>query len=344
MESLRLSVIMGNYNHGRYIKEALDSIAEQSWKPFEVIICDDASTDDSLEIIRKFTNKYSFMRLIRNETNLGTAATYRRLTDAASGDYLYATGADDKFMPDFFKKSINILAQYPQAGISSGLSYIIDGNGKKIGFITVPLVSFKKPCFLSPYKVRDIFTKQGCWISGYSSIVRLDYFRLCGGYRPNLHSFTDNFVYQVLALKFGACFIPEPITCCRRIRGSYSVNMPNKPEIFNALIDNATHLMRTEFSDIFPEKYIEKWRRENYFVLRCSMYKKEYQEKIKLLCSPAGSAGPIKKLISWWVKQLLFLKETAIVCYSLVIFKQNAWRKCCNKILCSMVRRHYDSR
>ena len=214
MNDIRLSVILGNYNYGKYIGETLASIVSQSWKPFEVIICDDASTDDSLEIIRRFTDKYSFMRLIQNETNLGTGTTYRRLTDAASGDYLYATGTDDKVMPSFFKKSIDILRQYPQAGVCSCLSFIIGNSGEKKGIITVPMISLKKSRYFPPEEVRRLLLRQGNWISGCSTIVRRDYLNSCGGYRAELYCSQDSFVYQALALKYGACFIPEPYQIC----------------------------------------------------------------------------------------------------------------------------------
>lgn len=343
MDPLRLSVVMANYNHGQYIKEALTAIVEQSWRPFEVIICDDASTDDSLEIIREFADRYPFVRFVKNQTNLGVAASFNRLVDLVSGDYLFAASADDKILPDFFKKSMNLLAQYPQAGISSGFSFIIDGKGKKTGFITMPVVSFSKACFLSPEKVRQIFLKQGNWISGYSAVVRLDYLRLSGGYRPELYSFQDNFVYQVLALKFGACFIPEPIMYCRKLPGSHSMATSDNAEIFAKLIENATFLMQTPFSDIFPKEYVEAWRRENYFFLRYYNYKKMYQKKIKELYAMGKSMGLTRKLWVWWFRQFLFLKEVFFLCYLLFVFKQNVWKKCYNKIICFFIKRRYDS-
>lgn len=333
---------MGNYNHGQYIKEALTAIVEQSWTPFEFIICDDASTDDSLEIIREFADKYPFIRFVRNQTNLGIAATFGRLMDLVSGDYLYPASADDKLLPDFFKKSMNILVRYPQAGISSGLSFIIDGKGKKTGLITIPMVSYRKACFFSPKEVREIFLKQGCWISGYSSVVKLDYLRLCGGYRPNLYSFQDNFVYQVLALKFGACFIPEPITYYRKLIGSYSMAISNKTDIFVKLIENATVLMQTTFSDIFPKEYVEAWRRKNHFVLRYNIYKNTCQKKIKTIYETGKSMGLMRKLWVWWFKRFIFLKEVFFFCYLLFIFKQSVWNNCYNKIACFFIKRQYD--
>lgn len=315
MKSLKLSVIMANYNHGQYIKEALTTIVEQSWRPFEVLICDDASTDDSLEIIRGFADKYPFVRFVKNQTNLGVAASFNRLVDLASGNYLYTTSADDNILPGFFQKSMNLIAQYPQAGISSGCSFIIDKKSKKTNFITIPMVCSGKPCFFPPEKVREIFLKQGNWISGHSAIVKLDYLRSCGGYKPELYSFQDNFVYQVLALKFGACFIPEPVTCYRKLASSYSMAITNNADISNKIIENGALLMQTAFSDIFPKAYVESWRREHYFALRYNIYKQTHKNKIK--------------------RFFFFV-------YLVFVFKQNLWSRCYNKIRCFFIIKRYD--
>jgi glycosyltransferase involved in cell wall biosynthesis len=66
-----LSVIMVNYNHGKFIGEALDAILSQSYRPMEIIVIDDASTDNSLEIIQQFVRRDLIIRLIRREKNMG---------------------------------------------------------------------------------------------------------------------------------------------------------------------------------------------------------------------------------------------------------------------------------
>src|SRR5437868_7050033 len=112
-----LSVIMPNYNHGHFLPEALDAILSQSWPADEVLIVDDASTDDSVEVIEGFARKHASVRLLRNERNMGAVYSGRRVFDAATGDYLYPSAADDRVQPGFFAKSMELLAQHPQAGL-----------------------------------------------------------------------------------------------------------------------------------------------------------------------------------------------------------------------------------
>src|SRR4051812_21669960 len=119
MSRSSLSVVMPNYNHSHYIGEALEAILGQTFRPMEVIVVDDASTDNSVEVIEQFVRRDSAVRLLRNEQNSGPVPTVNLGLKQASGDYVYTMAADDKILPTFFEKSMNLLAQYPQAGLCS---------------------------------------------------------------------------------------------------------------------------------------------------------------------------------------------------------------------------------
>ena len=68
---MKLSVIIPNYNHGHFINEQIESIVNQTYKCHEIIIIDDKSTDNSVEIINKIIDKYPFIKLIQNKKNIG---------------------------------------------------------------------------------------------------------------------------------------------------------------------------------------------------------------------------------------------------------------------------------
>jgi len=84
-----LSVTLANYNHAQYVAQAIEAIVTQSRPPDEFIIIDDASTDNSFEIISSYASRYPYIRLERNERNLGAVATGRHLANMAKGDYVY---------------------------------------------------------------------------------------------------------------------------------------------------------------------------------------------------------------------------------------------------------------
>ena len=113
-----LSILMNNYNYAQFISEALQAIVDQSFQPYEVIVVDDASTDNSVEIIESFSRKYPYIQLIRNEKNQGALKTWFQGFELLTGDYFLSASSDDRIVPGLFEKSITLLSQYPNAGLS----------------------------------------------------------------------------------------------------------------------------------------------------------------------------------------------------------------------------------
>src|SRR5262245_35900410 len=111
----RLSVVIPNYNHGAYLPRCLNALLRQSMPPFEIIVVDDASTDNSLEVLDQFTREHSQLRVLRNEKNQGALKTALRGLELIKGDYLYLPSADDEVVPGFFEASLRMLAQHPHA-------------------------------------------------------------------------------------------------------------------------------------------------------------------------------------------------------------------------------------
>lgn len=76
-----LCVLMPNYNHARFLPESLEAILAQSYPPLEVIVLDDASTDNSVEVIESFLRRDPRVRLVRNERNVGVERSVNRLVE-----------------------------------------------------------------------------------------------------------------------------------------------------------------------------------------------------------------------------------------------------------------------
>lgn len=150
-----LSVVFPNFNHARYLPDQLESMLKQSYRPDEIIIIDDASTDDSVNIIEDFMRKEPRIKLIRNERNMGVVWNINYLIKIASSDYIYLSAADDKVMPGFFEKSMSLLQQFPSAGLCSALGNLIDQDGEDMGLRALPVIS-KTACFLSPRGAKKI--------------------------------------------------------------------------------------------------------------------------------------------------------------------------------------------
>ncbi|HSA06013.1 MAG TPA: glycosyltransferase [Candidatus Gastranaerophilales bacterium] len=111
----KISVLMPVYNGAKYLKEAIDSILAQSFKDFEFLIINDASTDNSAEIIKSYSdNRINFLN---NEKNIGLAASLNKGLDIAKGEYIARMDQDDISLPQRLQKQIEFMNKNPEIDI-----------------------------------------------------------------------------------------------------------------------------------------------------------------------------------------------------------------------------------
>ena len=127
-----LSVLMPVFNSEQFVAEAIESILNQTFKDFEFLILDDASTDRSFEIIKDFENKDSRIKVYQNEKNLGVVESRNKLINLSKGKYIAWLDSDDIALPNRFEKQIKFLEDHPEIGMTGAYPIIIDENGKKI--------------------------------------------------------------------------------------------------------------------------------------------------------------------------------------------------------------------
>ena len=127
------SVFIPTYNHAPYLSQCLDSILAQTFQDFEVVIVDDGSTDNSLEILndyqRRFPAKVHF-HWHSGHANKGVAATSNLAITKSRGKYLAWTGSDDVWYPDKLELQIAQLENDPRLGMVYSFADFIDGDGK----------------------------------------------------------------------------------------------------------------------------------------------------------------------------------------------------------------------
>lgn len=124
-----VSIGIPTYNSGRFLKETLESIAAQSWPNCEVIISDNASSDDTLIIAQPFVEKYGW-RVLTSENNCGPFGNWNRLVASATGEYLAIYHADDLYDPEIVAESVRILEQSTEIGFVGTLATVIDDTGR----------------------------------------------------------------------------------------------------------------------------------------------------------------------------------------------------------------------
>lgn len=254
-----LSVLVNNYNYARFIGEALEAILNQSYRPSEVIVVDDASIDNSVEIIQQFVKRDPIVHLVKNEKNMGIFYNLNKFFSIASGEYVYLAGSDDRVLPGFFEKSMKLLARHPEAGVCSSLAYKIDEKGRNKGFFVTPIVS-TKGCFISPKRAILLVNKLDNYIPGQTAIYKRKALDSIGGFIPELNAANDAFALKIIVCKYGGCFIPEAFTCMRVIANSYSVWVNKDLDCLKEIWQTMEPLLTTTYKELFTQEHIEHCR------------------------------------------------------------------------------------
>lgn len=262
MPRATLSVITPNYNHAAYLPQAIEAVVTQSRLPDEYLILDDASTDNSLEIIDAYAARYPFIRAIRQPKNLGVVAAIEALVSQASGDYLYATAADDYVLPGFFRQAMEMVEDHPDAGIIFGKMMAINAAGRKLRDIQAP--PWPSGRYISPAEyLHEYIDRQPAYrsLTG-ATIYKTSCLAEVGGFRHELGHWCDTFAARAIALKFGAAYVPETFMAWRVLSDSLSHSTQRHLQKNLAIVARAAELMRSEpFRDRFPERHVRRWLR-----------------------------------------------------------------------------------
>ena len=110
-----VTVLMAVYNGEKYLREAIESILDQTYTNFEFLIINDGSSDRTEEIILSYNDKR--IRYIKNEQNLKLIASLNKGLDLAKGEFIARMDADDISLPERLEKQINFLEKHPEIGL-----------------------------------------------------------------------------------------------------------------------------------------------------------------------------------------------------------------------------------
>jgi len=129
----RMSIGLPVFNGGRFLKDTVDSVLAQTFDDFELIISDNASTDDTEEIARAYAARDQRVRYFRNEANLGAAKNFNRVFELARGEYFKWTAHDDICAPSFLLRCIEVLDRDPSVTLCYTRQIDIDEQGQILG-------------------------------------------------------------------------------------------------------------------------------------------------------------------------------------------------------------------
>jgi glycosyltransferase involved in cell wall biosynthesis len=213
--SAKVSIVLPNYNYARYLDKRITSLLNQTFRDFELIIVDDASSDNSWAVISKYRSDPR-VRTFRFETNSGEV--YRRWNDGAkfaTGDYLLFAGADDYCAPDFLETLVGVLDAHPGVGIAFSRSKEIDSTGNLIG-LKPPEMRWSTDFIVTGAEEAPFLFAKLTIPTASATLLRRSVFERCGGFDTSFRLAADHMLWARMLQISHLGYIAEPLNYFRR--------------------------------------------------------------------------------------------------------------------------------
>lgn len=238
-----ISVVIPSYNHAKYISKALESVFAQDFSDFELLISDDASTDNSWEVISGFSD--SRMRAFRQSQNLGPVGNLVFLIKEARGKYVALLNSDDVWYPGKLSKQFHVMNSLPNLGACFTWADLVDVHGREIsGTEAIWNDVFRQSNRTQGQWLRHFFFKGNC-LCHPSILARREIYETVGFYNPGLKQLPDFEMWIRLVKHYPIHVIQENLVAHMRDGNNTSAvspensarNLTELVEIFGAFFD-----------------------------------------------------------------------------------------------------------
>ena len=286
-----VSVILPSYNHGSYIDKAIESVLEQSYEDFELLISDDCSTDNTIDIINKYTDKRIKVNIF--EENKGATINTNYLISKSTGKYIALINSDDVWLPNKLEKEVEFLEKNYDYGACFTWASFIDENNN---IIMKNVDIFRQPNRTQGNWLSHLFQNGNC-ICHPSILIRKEVYDKAGTYNLAMRQLPDLDMWIRVLKEYKIHIIPESLVLHRRFikdgenTSSPSVNnsirdvMESYYILTNYFENIPDEIFREGFSDLFRNTKAystEELICEKFFLMMDNRY---YMPKIGLMAS-----------------------------------------------------------
>lgn len=204
-----VSVCAPAHNDAAFIKESLRSILDQTYEHLEILVGDDASTDETPKRIQAFNDERLYY--YRNPTNLGQFENVNSLVQRASGKYVAVYHADDIYEPDIVEREVRFLEDHPQAGAVFALDHRITRDGELIGTTELPEGVEPNTCLGLNDLMPPLLRHKNRILRTPTFMGRTDIFETVGLFRSDLDIAGDFEMWLRILTAYKIGIIDEPL-------------------------------------------------------------------------------------------------------------------------------------
>jgi hypothetical protein len=215
----RMSVVMPNYNHGHFLQEALVAISRQTMLPFEVVVVDDGSTDDSVTRLQSLAADMPWLKIHRHPENRGVNVAFDTGLKVVSGDFVLASAADDRLSAEMVERAFAAAAAFPQTGIvfSDHTEMSVDGTTTHLAPLDLP----QGTRYFSGDEFIRLMQSNFFYLHVSSVWFNVTLLRELGGFPPDVRWHGDLLAAYVAAFESGAVYVPGAVSYVRLSPTSY---------------------------------------------------------------------------------------------------------------------------
>jgi glycosyltransferase involved in cell wall biosynthesis len=214
LEPALVSVVIPAWNAARSLSRAIDSVLAQTWARREVIVVDDGSMDDTLDVLAGYGDQ---LRVL-SQANGGPSSARNRGLRESRGAYVAFLDADDHWLPEKLERQVALLDARPDLGFCSTATAVVDMRGEPVR---------DWPCCNAAQPLLDALFMHSAAISGSTSgvLARRELLLEAGGFDERLRGFEDPDLWIRLSARTGYACIPEALTVVVRTPDSVSGNL-----------------------------------------------------------------------------------------------------------------------
>jgi len=164
----KVSVIITTYNYGRYLKQAVESVLNQQFRDFEIIIVDDGSSDNTAQVLKEFENNEK-IRVISHSTNEGLVVSCDEGIRKSTGEYVIRLDADDYFDENALLVLSNTLDSNPDVGLVYPDYFLVSEEGNIIDYVRLPKIEKEVKLLDLPANGAGTMFRRSCYeaVGGY---------------------------------------------------------------------------------------------------------------------------------------------------------------------------------